>query len=141
MLGIGCPDRHALLRITSPKLRRPRRLLPSRERVRSSTQSRLPVKLGRSSAVCQHRCWHLFAVEAVYSALDSFREPTYAIVISRHHFRAVVLTAFVPGTGQRARGASDMYSRRISVPLALAGVVGRWVTLPITLSFRPGMVQ
>src|SRR5262249_49186297 len=27
---------HALLRITSPKLRRPRRLLPSRERVRSS---------------------------------------------------------------------------------------------------------
>jgi hypothetical protein len=35
MLGSGCPDRHALLRITSPKLRRPRRLLPSRERVRS----------------------------------------------------------------------------------------------------------
>ena len=35
MLGIGCPDRHALQRITSPKLRRPRRLLPSRERVRS----------------------------------------------------------------------------------------------------------
>jgi hypothetical protein len=40
MLGIGCPDRHALLRITSPKLRRPRRLLPSRERVRSSTPKR-----------------------------------------------------------------------------------------------------
>ena len=30
MLGIGCPDRHALLRITSSKLRRPRRVLPSR---------------------------------------------------------------------------------------------------------------
>jgi len=44
MLGIGCPDRHALLRITSPKLRRPRRLLPSRERVRS------PVHLARCPA-------------------------------------------------------------------------------------------
>jgi hypothetical protein len=30
MLGIRYPDRHALLRITSSKLRRPRRLLPSR---------------------------------------------------------------------------------------------------------------
>ncbi len=30
MLGIGCPDRHALLRITSSNLRRPRRVLPSR---------------------------------------------------------------------------------------------------------------
>src|SRR5215471_5461737 len=28
MLGIGCPDRHALQRITSPKLRRPRRCSP-----------------------------------------------------------------------------------------------------------------
>src|SRR6516162_9308384 len=42
MLGIGCPDRHALQRITSPKLRRPRRLLPSRERVRSSAQPSPP---------------------------------------------------------------------------------------------------
>jgi len=40
MLGIGCPDRHALQHITSPKLRRPRRLLPSRERVRSSAHPR-----------------------------------------------------------------------------------------------------
>src|SRR5262249_50865562 len=38
MLGIGRPDRHALMSMTSPKLRRPRRLLPSRERVRSSAQ-------------------------------------------------------------------------------------------------------
>jgi len=30
MLGISCPDRHALLRITSSKLRQPRRVLPSR---------------------------------------------------------------------------------------------------------------
>jgi hypothetical protein len=30
MLGIGCPDRHALPRITSSKMRRPRRGLPSR---------------------------------------------------------------------------------------------------------------
>jgi hypothetical protein len=30
MLGIRCPDRHALLRITSSKLRRPRRVFPSR---------------------------------------------------------------------------------------------------------------
>jgi hypothetical protein len=30
MLGTRCPDRHALLRFTSSKLRRPRRLLPSR---------------------------------------------------------------------------------------------------------------
>ena len=30
MLGIRCPGRHALLRITSSKLRRPRRVLPSR---------------------------------------------------------------------------------------------------------------
>src|ERR1700674_4966294 len=30
MLGIGCPDRHALSRITSSKLRQPRRVLPSR---------------------------------------------------------------------------------------------------------------
>src|SRR6516162_2483328 len=28
MLGIRCPDRHALPRITSPKTRRPRRALP-----------------------------------------------------------------------------------------------------------------
>jgi hypothetical protein len=30
MLGIGCPDRHALPRITLSKMRRPRRVLPSR---------------------------------------------------------------------------------------------------------------
>src|SRR5215472_3988448 len=36
MLGIGRPDRHALPRITSSKMRRLQRLLPSRERVRSS---------------------------------------------------------------------------------------------------------
>jgi hypothetical protein len=30
MLGIGFPDRHALPRITSSKMRRPRRVLPSR---------------------------------------------------------------------------------------------------------------
>src|SRR5262249_21823163 len=28
MLGIGCPDRHALLRFTSTKMRRPRHALP-----------------------------------------------------------------------------------------------------------------
>ena len=30
MLGIGRPDRHALPRITSSKMRQPRRVLPSR---------------------------------------------------------------------------------------------------------------
>jgi hypothetical protein len=30
MLGIGCPDRHALPRITLSKMRQPRRVLPSR---------------------------------------------------------------------------------------------------------------
>jgi hypothetical protein len=30
MLGIGCPDRHALPRIMLSKMRRPRRVLPSR---------------------------------------------------------------------------------------------------------------
>jgi len=30
MLGIGCPDRHALPHITLSKMRRPRRVLPSR---------------------------------------------------------------------------------------------------------------
>ena len=30
MLGIGCPDRHALPRLTLSKMRRPRRVLPSR---------------------------------------------------------------------------------------------------------------
>jgi len=30
MFGIGCPDRHALPRITLSKMRRPRRVLPSR---------------------------------------------------------------------------------------------------------------
>ena len=44
MLGIGCPDRHALPRITSSKMRRPRRVLPSRasgfvlRRIRDSHQ-------------------------------------------------------------------------------------------------------
>jgi hypothetical protein len=42
MLGIGRPDRHALPRITSSKMRRPQRLLPSRERVRSSAHKRQP---------------------------------------------------------------------------------------------------
>ena len=30
MLGVGCPDRHALPHITSSKMHRPRRVLPSR---------------------------------------------------------------------------------------------------------------
>jgi hypothetical protein len=35
MLGIGCPDRHPLLRVTSPKTYRPQRAPLPRERVRS----------------------------------------------------------------------------------------------------------
>src|SRR6476620_10997183 len=35
MLGIGCPDRHPLLRVTSPKTHPPRRAPLPRERVRS----------------------------------------------------------------------------------------------------------
>ena len=34
MLGIGCPDRHALPHITSSKMRRAATRAPSRERVR-----------------------------------------------------------------------------------------------------------
>lgn len=54
MLGIGCPDRHALLRITSPKLRRPRRLLPSRERVRSSARVARSDLFRRRSSFSSH---------------------------------------------------------------------------------------
>src|SRR6476469_727270 len=39
MLGIGCPDRHPLLRVTSPKTHPPRRAPLPRERVRSVPQS------------------------------------------------------------------------------------------------------
>src|SRR3954471_9745466 len=38
MLGTGCPDRHALPRITSPKTHRPRRAPLPRERVRSTAR-------------------------------------------------------------------------------------------------------
>src|SRR5215471_12982717 len=51
MLGIGRPDRHALPRITSSKMRRPQRLLPSRERVRSSAQPGPSPRDPRRSAI------------------------------------------------------------------------------------------
>src|SRR5215831_4156462 len=60
MLGIGCPDRHPLLRITSPKLRRPRRLLPSRERVRSTAhprRCRTPRRRSLCYAICRPSSW------------------------------------------------------------------------------------
>src|SRR3954465_3109593 len=46
MLGIRCPDRHALPRITLSKLHRPRRASLPRERVRSSAQFRRLACLG-----------------------------------------------------------------------------------------------
>src|SRR6516165_8480890 len=52
MLGIGCPDRHALPRITSSKMRRPQRLLPSRERVRRNLVVRAHLGEGPVCMLC-----------------------------------------------------------------------------------------